>query len=491
MIKKTLLFCSLLTTHAWGVVELVHKPKADDAFAPFLALKGAYEHVNGDTKQAAITYAQLSTLAPESEHLKQARINLAFDRAEYATVVQQAHQIDITNPAHKKNAQRLAQAYLFSNRLCAARDTFAALRAQYPHDDSFDYYAAVTAIKMEDFVGAHRIINHVLAQSGRESKHFLFHFLNAKIAFLSGKYDAAMTHVTTSLAFNSRFAKGMMLKAAIAEKQNRLDLALATYEKYLTMMNDPTVINRIVSLCFSTKNYPKAYKLLLAQPRTTIDHFHDLAVLAMKMGKNPASHAHIDKVLAKDSTFAKGQKLKLHLLCEEQRFDDIAEVLKQWLHAQPRNQTLISRAYSLKNKGMTLRALIHIFKHVANRKSTMQLCFALGDLLHEEGGYEAARSWYEIALRDRTVAPRGLQASKLYTQMARTLYMQKLFSKARGVLIQAQTCTPVYPSAYNLSALVLLKTNGDPQQAKAFIELALQAAPDHAPYLETLSQLLQ
>lgn len=479
----------LAATTAHATIELIHRTAADDALAPFLALKGAYEHVSGDTKQASTTYAQLASLAPSNRHLTQARIALAFDRAEYTQVIREANHIDVTNPAHKKNAQRLAQSYLFTNQLPMARDAFAALQKQYPHDDSFDYYAAVTAIKMNDFATAQNTTSRVLSQETRENKHFLFHFLNAKMAFLSSDYDRALAHTTKSLAGHPRFAKGIMLKAAIEEKQKHPHKALATYEKYLAMLPDPAVVNRIVSLCFETKEYKKAYNLLLSQQRTAIDHNHDLAVLAMKQGDTSAAHIHIDAALAKDPTFSKGHKLKLHLLCEEQQFDQVCKLLKTWLHAQPFNQALITRAFFLQNKNVPRRILIDAFKHAAKQRPTIPLCFALADLLHQEELFEAARSWYEVVLRDKRLAPRSLLASKVHTQIARTLFLQKQFDRAHVVLTQARDCIPVYPSAYNLSALVLLETDGSREHARNFAQRALKAAPEHEPYLETLQRI--
>ena len=61
--------------------------------------------------------------------------------------------------------------------------------------------------------------------------------------------------------------------------------------------------------------------------------------------------------------------------------------------------------------------------------------------------------------------------------------------KASQALKRALECSPAYPSAHNLAALIMIEHGGDISAAEKHINIALKAAPTHAPYLMTQKRL--
>ena len=116
---------------------------------------------------------------------------------------------------HKESALNLAQAYLFTHRPLEALRMLLVLQNKYRHDDRLDYYH-LAYIKQGNSLDAHRTIDRIISDDGHETKHFLFHFLKAKLLVGNNDLTAAATHVEKALLQNPRFAKAVILKGVIA-----------------------------------------------------------------------------------------------------------------------------------------------------------------------------------------------------------------------------------------------------------------------------------
>jgi predicted Zn-dependent protease len=225
-----------------------HTPNTHEQYY-FLALKGAHDHVTGRYQNARDTYTYLHQVTPEDTALMSAAIRLAFDNNNFAEVIAYADKIDLTQSSNKELAFLIAQAYLFLNKDHDGIALLETLRKHYPHDDRFDYFAAIAYTKTTDNQTAQKIIDAVLADSTKRTRHYLFHFLKAKYLFTSNQLDAALHEVTESLINNTSFAKGFFLKGAILEQQHAYTRALAAYKRYQALTkNDPAVAEKIEAL---------------------------------------------------------------------------------------------------------------------------------------------------------------------------------------------------------------------------------------------------
>lgn len=475
-----LFFCLPLA----ATIEVVRETPDPTTQYYFLSMKGAYEHVSGAPHRAAKTYELLKQLSPASEQLRHAMIRLAFERGDYQSVVAHESHIDATRPTHKESALYLAQSHLFCNNTEAALPLLKILRSLSPLDNRIEYYTALTLIKAQRLTEAAAVIQSVLNQEAYEAKHFLFHFLNAKLSFLEADFATAEKHIARCLADNPRFAKGIVLKAVIAEKQNRIDEALKTYESYLELTRDPEITSKVISLCFGTGRYQRALELLASQPRDTADYYHDMALVLYKLNRTKEALKTVKKSLEKDRNYEKAYTLYAHLMIAEQQFDDLRDQFALWLARHPDNRALISSWCRLIERGLPLATATETLAQAAKKAHSFSLMFALADLHHQHAQYEAARRWYEWALQH---APSALAVSKLWFQVACTFYKQNQHQKAHEATKKALAQAVVYPSAHNLMALLLAQT--DSETAHAHIQEALRADPTNKAYLATQKQL--
>jgi tetratricopeptide (TPR) repeat protein len=245
-----LILASLGITHAGlGKIELVqHAPSEKEQYY-FLALAGAHEHLAGRYQQAQETYTHLHKATPHDHALMSAAIRLAFDHQHFTAVTAYADKIDPSHSRDKDLAFLIAQAYLFLHKDTEGIALLEKLRALYPNDDLFDYFAAMTYIKKAQHQEALDIIAKVLADPTKRSRYYLFHFLKAKYFFTHEQFDEALEEVTASLINNPSFAQGFFLKGAILEQKLEYKRALAAYQRYQAInRSDTTIAKKIEDL---------------------------------------------------------------------------------------------------------------------------------------------------------------------------------------------------------------------------------------------------
>lgn len=473
-------FTLLFFVPALATIEVVHETPAPTTQYYFLSMKGSYEHVSGAPHRAARTYSLVNKLSPNNQQLSHAMTRLAFERGDYRAVVANSSAISPDDPAQKDIALLLAQSYLFCEQVEHALPLLKQLSTLYPHDNRIDYYTALTLLKAHRLSEAQKLIDKVLSQETHEAKHFLFHFLNAKIAFLENNFSVAKKHIVRCLQDNPRFAKGIVLKAVIAEKQHHTDEALATYESYLQLTKDPEITGKVIALCFSTGRYQRARELLQSQPRDAADYYHDIALILYKLGDKKNALKNIEKSLEKDPQYQKSYTLCAHLLIAEKQFDELQDRFSRWLAAHTNNHALISTWYRLTKKGLPYVTAANTLDAAIRENDSFMLMFALADLHHEYNQLDAARRWYQWALKK---APTPLDTSKMWFQIARTHCAQNNHLESLSANKKALAQKVVYPSAHNLMALLLIET--DPHAARDHSKKALLADPKNESYLAT------
>lgn len=467
-----------------ATIEVVRETPDPTTQYYFLSMKGSYEHVSGASHRAARTYSLVNKLSPNNQQLSHAMIRLAFERGDYRAVVAHSNAISPHDPTQKDIALLLAQSYLFCEQVELALPLLKELATLYPQDNRIDYYTALTLLKAHRLTEAQKLIDKVLSQEANETKHFLFHFLNAKIAFLENNFVTAKKHIERCLQENPRFVKGIVLKAVIAEKQNHTNEALATYESYLQLTKDPEITGKVITLCFSTGRYKRALELLKSQPRDAADYYHDMALILYKLGDKKNALKNIEKSLKKDPHYQKSYTLCAHLLIAERQFEELQGRFSRWLAAHASNHSLISTWYRLTKKGLPYVTAASTLAAAARESESFMLMFALADLHHENNNFDAARRWYQWALKK---AATPLDTSKIWFQIARTYFAQNNHDESLNANKKALAQKVVYPSAHNLMALLLLNT--DPHAARDHNKKALLADPKNESYLATQADI--
>jgi len=240
-----LILASLGISHAGsGKIEIIqHAPSENEQYY-FLALTGAHEHLAGHYQRAQETYTHLHKTTPHDHALMSAAIRLAFDHQHFTAVTEYANKVDPSHSRDKDLAFLIAQAYLFLQKDTEGIALLEKLRALYPQDDLFDYFAAMAYVKKTRHQEALSIISKVLADPTKRSRHYLFHFLKAKYLFTCEQFDEALEEITASLINNPSFAQGFFLKGAILEQKLEYKRALAAYQRYQAINRSDTAATK-------------------------------------------------------------------------------------------------------------------------------------------------------------------------------------------------------------------------------------------------------
>lgn len=470
-ILRQLLCCSILATpFLQAEIEISHiaPPTAQQHY--FLVMKGAYEQTRGDYVQAAHTFVSLAPYI-KSPQMRLAALQVAFEQKRYHDLIKAANEIRTLHADNKELQLKLAQAYLHTHQLQDAATLLLALRAQFPHDDRIAYFAATTLLKQGLTAQAEEIITTVLRQESHAAKHYLFHFLRAKNAFLSGAYDTALEHVKKCTSTHPSFSRVQVLKGLIHEKKGDKEAALASYTEYLAHTPDNDIAQKQLMLAFECGNFLLVQNELKKKPKNEASYFHDLALVTFKLGDYDEAHALLDKALTLSPRFTKARTLRVHLLEAEKKHDEIAALFTKWLHETPHDHNLIRTIMKLEAKGLSREQVCSILRDVADRLEAPLVCFALGDLFHETGDYHEARHYYAQAPRQ----------SATHFQDACMYFKENNHEAMQRELHAAQQYDVIYPSVYNLAAFA----NPGAPEALQLIEKALAADATNAAYLDT------
>jgi len=484
MVKKTLLFV-LTPTLLLGRIQFVHETPDKTTLQYFLAMKGAYEQLNKKQTVAFHTYEQLEESGAASQALQQAKAQLLFDAGKYQDVINLVPAPTTITHENKELALCLAQAYFFTQDLEKSKLLLTKLKEAIPYDDRIDYYLASLHIKQKNYHLARPIVDAILMQEARESKHFLFYFLNAKSHFLEANYLKALHCIEKSLLLNSRFSKGHLLKGIILEKLNQPLAALEAYKTYVEDSVDPDIDKKIVSLSFDAQNFAQALTYLQKNPIDSVNYFHDIALIYIKLGHIKKAASFVKQALQKDATSTKARSLHLHILLQEKKYAEVLLVCSQWLTDDPYNETFLKTFLQLPSEGVSLSSIQRTLHTVAQKTQSHSHCFALGDLFAHFDKYSTARQWYQQALHDKKLDTQSLRASMLHFQIAFTYYKEDQYPAMMKALTKSRACTVVYPSTYNLLAYTSAKEKTECTSAHELVDKALLACPDSAYYLDT------
>ena len=486
---KKLFLAALVPFTVHARIELIDETPHASIQATFLALKGSYEQVSGRKKEAARTYKLLSYFTPESKPLEQAQVKLAFETANFCTIFKQKDAIAARLKHDKESALYLAQTYMLTGKHDQALTLLQKLFKAYPHDERMSYTLANALLKMKKLDEAGTLLDRILAEGSGKHKRYLFHFLRAKVSFFRKDNDEAISHINHALRLAPRFVKGLLLKGLILEQAGDKKGALCAYVGYTAHTKDKQIEKKIISLAFATHSYDTALTFLEKNKEETADCHYDRGLLLFKLGKYEPAYEAIVKSLEKQPDYAKSRILLIHVFLSAQEHDLACKQLAHWLEKEPYDVKLLRTLSQLDKRGVPAEKIIETMTTLATNSPTYVTCFGLGDKLLAHKKYDEACVWYKRALSDDALREKSLLYSQIAFQCATAYYRAEDFTQCTQILTRSLACKPVYPSAYNLQALLLLRKDRFNHALKA-IDKALLSEPQHAPFLDTKGMIL-
>ena len=415
----------------YGKIAVIQNPPNAKIHYYFLSLKGAYEHESRQFVRAKETYASLAMLTPHDLSLERARTYTSFQAGCYQEVIEHYEKGNI------KEIELLflvAQSYLFQAQFEKALALFQSLAIQDAEDNRFTYFIVTSLIHLGRKEEALQKIEEGLKNTLYKNKHNLL-FLKAKMLFASSALDEAAEVIAEALTLNPSFGKGLYLQGAIYEQQNDNEKARASYEAALALSPHDEAIRRRIS---------------------GLEHINPYQVIIRDIAKKEFARAEkaITLLLSKDMKDAQAQELAIACFVAQEKFEALKAELTTWLCHYPTDRTLMKRLLALRKKKMPIRMLSSVFQEAAMHQNTWQLCFALGDLLHEQRNYEQARDWYNTALNECTEKPDAFTQSQLHYQIAGAFYSEGALPECRMALTNALATNAPCPEAANLLSLI-------------------------------------
>jgi tetratricopeptide (TPR) repeat protein len=460
----------------------------------FFYLLATYQHARGDATPALKTYKQLLKSNP-SPHAYGDLFQLLADTGQFKTVTSlyesKAQLFDTTLDKDIQVQLNLAQAYLNTGKDATAERIFTGLAAKYPDNEHVAYFSTLAYIKGNQFDKAHKLIDACLANPTLKQKHFLFYFLRSKILVHQNRLPQALASVEKSLELFPRFDHGWLFRSMLLEQMGRVSDAINGYKKVLDLVGDDEDIEKqLVQLLFAQQRFDEALTYLKRIKTQTPGYFFDRALLEVKTGNIDKALACLDKSLELSPTFTKARLLKIEILLNNKRTNELMTFIRTWILAYPDDQSAVHSLLLLRKANVALPTLIQTLQEIEKNKqhnNNVTILSALADLATENNDISMAIRYYNKVI---TATKDSELRSKAFFHIGYIHFKRKEYEKLEYALRAAIKYTPAYPSAFNLLAYHYALTNQHLDEALSLSEKALEQAPQCACYLDTKGYVL-
>ncbi len=457
----------------------------------FLYLTAAYQHSSGKIMQALESYRRLLKYNP-STHAYNGFLHLLFDVEQFNTVIKL---YESKEAAFKKAFADnillqliVAQSYLSADQDEKAEKMFLSLIEKHPNNEQVAYFTTIALIKNNHMEKATNLIDKSLKNPALKQRAFLFHFLKSKIFIQQNKLPLALAEIEKSLKIFPRFDRGWLFKAVLLEQMGKINEAIGGYKKFLNLVGrDVMVEKQLVQLLFTEQRFGEALEFLKQMRSNTPDYFFDLALIELKAGNTKKALVNIEKTIQLAPTFNKARLLKVEILLNSKKIDELLSFMKDWILTDCNNISVIHTLLLLRNTGIRTTSLIKTLQAVEKTHPHINILAAIADLAVEANNNKLALQYYQKVV-DITEDPE--LKSKTLFHMGYIYFVNKQTAKLEKTLQEALTYKPVYPSAYNLLAYHYAQTDKNLPQALNLIDKALNSAPHCYYYLHTKGYVL-
>jgi tetratricopeptide (TPR) repeat protein len=459
----------------------------------FYYLLATYQHAHGDAGSSLKTYKQLIKNNP-SPHAYGDLFQLLSDTGQFKTITAlYESKVMLFNNALSSDIQvqlNLAQAYLNTGKNTDSENIFTHLATKYPDNEHVAYFSTLAYIKNNQFDKAHKLIDTCLANPTLKQKHFLFYFLRSKILIHQNKLTQALACVEKSLELFPRFDHGWLFRSMLLEQLGRVSDAISGYKKFLDLVGDDEEIEKqLVQLLFTQQRFDEALTYLKRIKTHTPGYFFDRALLEVKTGNTGKALTCLEKSLELSPTFTKARLLKIEILLNNKRIDDLMCFIREWINEYPDDQAAVHSLLLLRKANVALPRLIQTLQEIEKNKqhNNVNILSALADLASAHNDAAMAIRYYNKVI---TATKDPELKSKAFFHIGYIHFKRKENDKLEHALRAAIKYSPAYPSAFNLLAYHYALTNQHLEEALLLSEQALEQVPQCAYYLDTKGYVL-
>lgn len=463
------------------------KTKAADYSAVAFA---AYQNASGNSGRALEHLRPLLTKNHPAQ-LYELFINTLFHNGnfhEITALVERKKEI-FSKKLRKKLSLNLliAQSYLMTGNTQKAEEILEGLAEQYPNNQKLAYTIATFLIKQEKFDEALTRLNTYLENKKLSSKHFLFHFLKAKIYEHKHEIKEALKEVKKSITILPSFERGWMLRAVLAERLSKNKEAISYYQKALSLGEpNPLIEQHVFNLMLKENAVDQAASYLRNLKEKKANHYFILADLDHKAHRHEQALENINHALEKIPSFIKAKVLKAEILLDHHDDKQALAFMESWLHSAhlPKDyHVALKTILNLDKKNIPLDSIISVLEKEKNRgKNNLALQAGIVDLYKKTHNYSQAQALYHAMLKS---AKNKVIRSHITAELAHLYYQQKEFSAMEELLNKAFALNEGCPSAYNLLACHYINSSKKFTDALKLTEKALDCYPSHPAYLDT------
>lgn len=205
-------------------------------------IMATYNYYKGDAEKAHEAFQSLFTTKP-STYAYIGYVPLLFSTERYSAIEAIRPYLDPLVPDHMGTQLLFIQSLELTGNQREAHKKSLELSVAFPNNSEITYQIVRGYIVQEKFNEALKTIDTYLAQSSFSPLNYLFYYLQGQIYTALNELPKAEAAVKKSIAIHYRFEQAWLLLGLIYEIQQKNDLALSTYQEYLSSIGPSSTIS--------------------------------------------------------------------------------------------------------------------------------------------------------------------------------------------------------------------------------------------------------
>jgi tetratricopeptide (TPR) repeat protein len=364
----------------------------------------------------------------------------------------------------------------FAGKATEADKYFTYLEQKFADNEQVIHQMVVRLIKQGAYTRAIDKIDNFLKNANLRPKHAAFFCLKAYIlADTLGKREEALQVIDAGLELNPRSEKLLRLKFTLLMKEGMSAQALNVLQLLVTLTNDTTLRNMLITLYYQTDQHQKALEEMQQLEDESFEHLFNKAILLLKLRQEDDALSIIDDCLIKNPAHPELKAIRFQLLFQTKQFEKLVTLLLTELeHNQNTKSDIIPKILALTPVCRGQEKIIKKLFSLSYKVSDIFLYMALADLCLACGFYSHANHIY--GMLETIFSKHPILQAKVLCATAKIYFETGHTSTGIKLVKQALQICPKLFIGWRLLAEHFFK-NENPTAAAKFVKKALMLNP--------------
>lgn len=363
----------------------------------------------------------------------------------------------------------LAHTYAKAGKQDLFKEKMIKLAIAFPQHPDIVLQAAQVYATHKELENGIKVIDSFLNTAPSRTHNFIFYFMKSQLCMQLDHKEEALRSVRRCLEIHPSFSKGWLLFALLEEQEGRLDQAIKGYTTFLEFdtQHNAQIQRHLMQLTLKQQAMHTKNQRLLAGLSSAFEK----SVYCFNQKDYTQALEHIDLFLQTHADDQQARLFKIQILSSMDKQVIAADLLKQWLLAEPPQDIWLQTLHLLCGKGLKHQKAIAVLDDVvAKHKNSLEPLLYIIDIATRAYAYDAALFYYKKALK---LATNNDLKARLYFHMGQLYYKKNDLKKMYETLEKGHALGVRFAHLDNMLAYYYAKKTRNLARAQKLLDTIL------------------